>query len=329
MFARRVARRSLRNREMSDDGRRHILLIGAGHAHLNVIRDSRRWPRDAVRLTVAAPGDFWYSGLATGVLGGQHPPEQDRVGVADLCRRVGAEFVDGELQSLDADARRATLCDGTSLDYDVASLNLGSVSRGLPGAEADGESIFTAKPISMLPKLRRRLEGRDGDRVVVVGGGYSGSECALNLAALPGRRDVTLLTRGDRPAKDLPRRVSATVAKYLRGAGVTIRTDTPVDCVEGREVVTEAGERVPFDVLLVATGLKPPPIIGRLGLETDDSGALVVDEHLRCRGRENLFAGGDSTNFAGKELAKIGVTAVFQGRVLRHNLPAAATGGNG
>ena len=312
------------------DSRKHILLVGAGHAHLNVIRDSHRWPKDKVRLTVAAPPDFWYSGLATGTLGGQHAIDQDRVDVPALCRRVGAEYVEAEMSALDAAAKRVTLADGRELTYDAASLNLGSVVD-VPDALDVGRR-FTVKPIRQLIDLRRAVEGGEVKSVCVVGGGYGGSESALNLAALAAglapRVPVTLLAGEEGPGTDLPRLARPILRKRLEDAGVTV-IDAKAESAtaDGTVTIQHADGTVTADATLLATGLKPPPIVATLGLELDDEGHLLIDRHLRCVGHDALFAAGDSANMKGRRpLEKIGVVAVFEGRLLRKNLPAAALG---
>ena len=312
---------------MAGDPKR-ILLVGAGHGHLGVIRDAGEWPA-GVRGTVVASGDFWYSGLATGVLGGQFDPERDRVDVAELCRRVGLDHVEGRLVGLDPDARVATVQTDYGerrIGYDVLSLNLGSEPVPLEGAEPDGRRVFAVKPLKMLSDLRRRVEGDHGLNIVVCGGGYSGSECALNLAQLPGGHRVTLLTRGKKAAGDLPGSAPDHVAAKLAEAGVDVRRGTEVTRVTD-DAVEFDGSAVPADVVLLAAGLRPPRLTRDLGLETDEKGHLLIDETLQCLGRPDVFAVGDAAEIDGRDpLPKIGVVAVFQARLLRHNLPAAALG---
>ena len=80
--------------------------------------------------------------------------------------------------------------------------------------------------------------------------------------------------------------------------------------------------------MLVSIGFRPPDVCGHLGLAVDDGGHLVVDHEAAVRKATTAyFAAGDSATFADRKLPKVGVVAVYQGRVLRHNLVAAALGG--
>ena len=313
---------------------RRIVLVGAGHGHLNVIRDSNRWPRDRVRLTVMAPTDFWYSGLATGMLGGEYDVPRDRVDVRELCQRVGAEFVEGRMAELDADERTVMLEGGRTVGYDVASLNLGSEVAVPDALDLGGDRLFRVKPIEELARLRRRVE-EDVDlrRVCIVGAGYGGSESALNLAAL-GRRlgrpmQLTILAGAHGPGRHLPRRARPKLRRKLEEAGIRVIDERATEADAGPPMVVrhDSGE-VEADAVLLATGLQPSALASKVGLATDDDGHLLVDDRLRCLGRDDLFAAGDATNPAGGgTFPKIGVIAVFQGRRLRRNLLAAAMGG--
>ncbi|MDI6624430.1 MAG: hypothetical protein QME55_06840, partial [Brevundimonas sp.] len=60
----------------------HAVLVGAGHAHLDLLHQSARLRRAGVRLTLVAPRMFHYSGLATGVLSGALAPEAAAIDVA-------------------------------------------------------------------------------------------------------------------------------------------------------------------------------------------------------------------------------------------------------
>ena len=319
--------------EYSDSVSCHIVLVGAGHAHLGVLRDCKNWGH---RVTVVSPGDFWYSGLATGTLGGQYAIEEDKIDVAALCRRVGARFVKDRLSGLDAAAKRITLADGEPLDYDVLSLDLGSEVSPLEGLGNDDPRVFAAKPIARLADLRRAVEAGKVRRVAVVGGGYSGCETALNLAGLlrrtPAKRpaQVTLYAGDDGPVARLPAAARSAVRDALGAAGVR-RFDERLcraePCGEG-VMLRRGGGRLAqrADALLNATGLRPPQVVASLDLPLTDAGRLRLRDTLQIDGHDAIFAAGDSATLAGRDLPQIGVVAVRQGEVLSHNLPAAADG---
>ena len=47
---------------------RRAVLLGAGHAHLFTLKRTAAFVGHGFELVLVAPENFWYSGLATGVL---------------------------------------------------------------------------------------------------------------------------------------------------------------------------------------------------------------------------------------------------------------------
>src|SRR5262249_37073099 len=138
---------------------RRAVLLGAGHAHLFTLKRTAAFVRRGFELVLVAPENFWYSGLATGVLAGNYPPELDQVDVGALVARGGGRFVRARATAIDAAARAVALDAGPPLSYDVLSCNLGSEVPldAIPGAAAHG---YAVKPVRRLWELRQALEAR-------------------------------------------------------------------------------------------------------------------------------------------------------------------------
>jgi NADH dehydrogenase FAD-containing subunit len=312
---------------------RRVVLLGAGHAHLHVIANVGKLVRRGATVVVVAPDDFWYSGLATGVLAGQYEPALDVVDVAALLARGGGRFARDAAVSIDPGARLVTLASGETLAYDLLSVDVGSevALDALPGAS---RVALPVKPLSNLIHLRRDLEDAWGRgermRVVVVGAGSSGVEVAAAVQQLGVRRngavEITLLSDTDRLLPGLPRRAGADALDALGRRGVRCITGTRATSIEADRVRTASGDTHAFDRLVLATGLVPPPLLRRSGLPTDEAGALRVDATLRAIGDPRVLGAGDCVAFDGRALPHIGVHAVKQAPVLLHNLFAALDG---
>jgi NADH dehydrogenase FAD-containing subunit len=315
---------------------RRAVLLGAGHAHLDAIRHARSFTSRGFELVVVAPGPFWYSGLATGMLGGSYSPEEDQVDVARLVERGGGRFIRDCAQTVDPSRRTVTLNSGPPLEYDVASLNLGSEVplSSVPGL---AERAIPVKPIANLWRLHDEVISRVGNaavespqRIVVVGGGATACEVTANLCGLVARSGtqamITLLARDERLMRSWPEQASAIMSESLRGRGVTILLGSSAARVEEEAVFTSGGETIAYDLLVAAHGLVPPPLIRATGLPTDQQGGLLVDEHLRSVADPAVFGGGDCIALLGHDLARVGVHGVRQGPILRHNLIATLQG---
>src|SRR5690606_35980049 len=96
--------------------------------------------------------------------------------------------------------------------------------------------------------------------------------------------------------------------------------------IDGSRAAMSDSRFLEFDVLINATGLRPPPLVAASGLAVDEEGALLVDETLRSVSRPDVFGGGDCIAIAGHPLPRIGVYAVRQAPVLHANLLATLAG---
>ena len=329
--------------------RKRVVLLGAGHAHLEAIRRAGAFTRRGIDLVVVAENPYWYSGLATGMLGGFHQPEDDQIDVAALVERGGGTFLDDRVATIDRISKTVELASGPALSYGVLSLGLGSE---VPVASVEGlaervagedRSAIAAKPIANLWRLRQEVEARlerarrAGERrttidIVVIGGGVTACEIAANVLGLieregtAGLATVTLIARAARLVESWPARAAAIVGASLQRRGATLRAGTTAVRLEGHAVVTADGRRVPYDLVVAALGLAPSRLIAGTGLPTNRHGALLVDESLRSVGDPQVFGGGDCIAIGDRELPRVGVYGVRQAPILAHNLLATLEG---
>lgn len=315
------------------DRNRTVLLVGAGHAHLFVASAAGVFAANGIDVVLADPGDFWYSGLATGMLGGMYKPAEDRVDACSLVERNGGRFVRDRVIAVDRDRRVARTESGGELAYDVISLNVGSeIDTELDYQGRD--SVFPVKPIRNLRDLRHHLEegfasGERARRIVVIGGGATGCETAANIEDLARRRastvELTLATREERLLPLQRAVVSRRVERALRERGVRLEPGCEIVAIEQDVAVAGDGRRIPWDVLVLATGLRAPEWLQRLGLPFDPAG-IRVDPYLRSIADERVFAVGDCMSLDSRDLPNLGVFAVKAAPVLINNLLASVIG---
>ncbi len=104
-----------------------IVLVGAGHAHLHVLHQARRFSDAGIELVLISPPTFLYSGLATAVLSGAPVREADVVDVQDLARGCGVRHICGTVEAADRVAGQLRLTEGDLVAFDAVSFNVGSV----------------------------------------------------------------------------------------------------------------------------------------------------------------------------------------------------------
>lgn len=304
---------------------RRLLLVGAGHAHLHLLRHAARLEAAGYRATLVAPAGFDYSGTASGIAAGDRDPAEGRIDVAALARTNQVDHRPGMVTAVDPVARTATTDDGSLLEWDVVSFNIGSIAS-LPPQSTGSEAVVGVKPLSELTTLRVRLAdppaGR-GHHVTVLGAGASGIELAAHLAARHDTDLVRLLETSPRVGAFLPPRAARRLGRLLASRGVQVLSEADPVRIEEDAVVLRDGTRLAHDTVVVATGLAAPPLATRAPLGGPQG--FPVCATLQHRDHDDVYAAGDCADFLPAALPRVGVHGVRQGPVLLAALEARAS----
>lgn len=145
------------------------------------------------------------------------------------------------------------------------------------------------------------LERRDlPESVVIIGGGYVAMEWGQILHHMD--TGVTLLQRSSHVLSEMWEELGRDLQSHFREEGITVATNTTSIGVsqDGDDVLVEAsvdGEHRTFTAsnLFVATGVEPNTAdigLDTIDIETDDQGAVVVDEYYQTE-NPDVYAAGD------------------------------------
>lgn len=311
---------------------RHLVLVGGGHAHLTVLLNLDAYIRRGHRVTLVSPSAYhYYSGMGPGLLGGTYRPGEVRFHIRRMAEDRGGAFVPETLTGIDPERSVLRLASGEELDYDVVSFNTGS-EVPLDKVGAGGAGIIPVKPVVRLLEARQsllaELESRPL-RLLVVGGGPAGVEVAGNLWRLVrqsgGRAKITLVG-GNRFMSAQPEKVRRLVRDSLAARGVGVLEGVRAQTVQNGQALLTDSRSLAYDFAFIAVGIKPSSVFWESGLPTGVDGGLLVDKHLQCVSRPEIFGGGDCISFRDRPLDKVGVYAVRQNPILFHNLLAALEG---
>lgn len=313
---------------------RQVVLVGAGHAHVEVLRSFATSPMADVRLTLVSRSRTTpYSGMLPGVVAGLYRKEDAYIDALALATAAGATFLRTEAVGIDLRSQHVSCRDGATLPYDIVSLDVGSTpnTEGVAGA---AEHAIPVKPIDALlsrfEPLRARIRERPG-RIVIVGGGAAGVELAFSVhrrltaeAVDAGLRSrpltFTLLCASDRILPEFPGAFRQRCRRILEDRGIEVLEDARVTAVLPGTVELTDGRSVAADETLWVTEAAAPSWLRASGLVVDERGFAVVDGTLRASGHDNIFAAGDVAAFQPRKLPKSGVYAVRQGPVLARNI---------
>jgi 3-phenylpropionate/trans-cinnamate dioxygenase ferredoxin reductase component len=203
----------------------------------------------------------------------------------------GAELNLGcRITAVDLDARRATDSNGDEYVYERLLFATGGTPRRLGVGDREVVYFRTVDDYRRLRDL-----AREGAHAVVIGGGFIGSELAAALTT-NGVRVTMLFPEAAIASRLYPPGLAEFVTQYYRDKGVEVIAGETVAGVDGNRVTTGAGRVLEADAIVAGIGIQPNlelPATARMLLEN----GIVVDEHGRAGGRDDVFAAGDIANF--------------------------------
>jgi len=276
--------------------------------------------------------------LSKAVLIGWVPPDHTELPrpetLSDVDWRLGVAAT-----GLDLARKRVHLADGSAVSFDRLLIATGTRARPWPNpAEAQMDGVVTLRGRDDAHRLRALLAAGP-ERVLVIGGGFTGSEVASACRDLG--LSVTLAERGTAPLVGaLGSTIAARVARLQREHGVDLRCRMTVSSLEGdaqgrlRRAHLSDGSTVDADVAVAALGAVRNTewlrgcglAVGAFGVACDagcrafDVSAIVTDD---------VFVAGDVARFPhplyGYQFVALEHwgNAVQQAKVAAHNMVCA------
>lgn len=213
---------------------------------------------------------------------------------AETCAAKGIRLLLGARgEAIDTEARTVDFAGGRRIRYSRLILATGARLRRLPVSGSELDNVFYLRTYSDCVRLRSVLT--EGNRLVIIGGGFIGLEVAT--AAIRSGCQVTVVEASPRL---MMRAVPAPIGSYFRALhekqGVELHLQVSVrELVGGQRVegvVLADGKRIPADAVLVGIGVEADSALAaRAGLAVDDG--ILVNWEARTSSPE-VYACGDA-----------------------------------
>lgn len=261
--------------------------------------------------------------------------------IIEPARRPGVRFYHAECVGIDPGARRIFCRNAVAFDleYDLLVIAVGAISSsyGVPGVQ---EHALHLHELNDARILRQRILGHletaalpglpaeERARLlhfVICGGGPTGVEVAAELhdllldegrryfPGLAGEVRITLVEAGPEILSAFDAKLRRYADELFRRERIEVRTGTPVSRVEKNRVELKSGEWVPCGLLLWSAGNGPTELVRSLPFLKNAKGRILIDDHLRVSGSENIYALGDCAASADNPLPETAQVAMRQG----------------
>jgi 3-phenylpropionate/trans-cinnamate dioxygenase ferredoxin reductase component len=202
----------------------------------------------------------------------------------------GVELLTGRtVVSIDPAEHSAADDAGEVYRYEKLLLATGAIPRQIPNTEG----IVYFRTLEDYRQVRE--QAIVGARIVVIGGGFIGSEIAASLVGAG--CEVTMVF--PEPAINwrlLPAELAQFVSRYYRERGVDVLHDETVSASNAYSVRLGTGGTLEANLVVAGIGVEPATALASAaGLAV--ANGIVVDEYGRVEGQTDVFAAGDVANF--------------------------------
>ncbi len=257
-----------------------IILAGAGHAHIALLRIFAKTKPNAEIILINNGPHAWYTGTLPALIRRDISEHNARLDLANLAAKCGASFIDAAYRHCEErsdEAIQVTLHNHDPIQCDRLSLSLGGEKRN-----------GGIKPIPNFLTRLHRLDQTPTPKIAIIGAGAAGIEIALALRIRLPSASIHLQPSDSGILPAAPPRAQTIARAALQSANIAI-TESPPDS--------------PDETIHAYT---PEP-------------TLLIRPTLQLTTSEKIFATGDCAKFS-PPLPRSGAIAVRQGRVLAHNL---------
>ena len=310
-----------------------LLLVGGGHAHVEVLRQLAAKPPSEADIALFNPSpSVWCGAMLPGVIAGHYEPADAKVNLWALCQRARVRFFDTSVLALNAANGVLDSGVGERHRFDAVSLDVGCVSTAI--ATVPGAYVVTVQPIDPFLAAIREFESvRSAGLVVrVVGEGASAVETALALAHRwrdSGNRRIAIVA-ATKLLPGYPARVRSLAMKACRRHGVELRENSPVVQIEPTRLQLANSHTIDTQLTVLATEPTPAALLQRSDLKCAKHGTVEINDCMQSTGHPNIFAAGScATNPSSPwpmQLLQTGAMGTNQGAALATTLLAYLAG---
>jgi sulfide:quinone oxidoreductase len=313
--------------------RKHVLILGAGFAGLELATRLSESLSDQVRVTLIDQSDSFSFGFSKlDIMFGRQAAEELRLPYRDLSREA-VEFRRECITSIDAENRRV-VTDQDSYDADVIAIALGADydTAATPGFDQGGHEYYS---VAGAERMREVIARFDSGTIVIaiLGQPFKCPPAPFEGALLLHDHFVERGIRGDVEIRVVgPMAAPVPITKEVSQAILRALGEREIEYVPkqlvvgvdpgGREARLESGESLPCDLFIGIPIHRVPEVVESSGLA--NGGWVPVDRTNLMTRFPDVYAMGD---VAGLPMAKAGVFAEAAAAVVADDIAARLRGG--
>ncbi len=305
-------------------------MIGGGHANVQVLKKlCANRIKGLHTILISEHFEATYSGMTPGYIHKDFSKEEISIDLQRLCLNADATFIKDKVISIKTDNQKLELQDFPSINYDLLSINTGSISN-IKKIKIDKLSkCFFVKPISSLVKNLNQIDQiikNKKSNIAIIGGGVASYELALSLfRRYESRIKINIVGKNILKEKNLNNSTKKKLKKITKKIGIKEYLGEVIS-ISKTHLTLKGGNTLECDLSLLSTGADIDTWLSESNLNKDKDGFIIVDNYLQSTNDKNIFVTGDACTILNTLRPKSGVMAVRQGEVLKENIFFKLTG---
>ena len=285
-----------------------VIVVGGGFAGVSALKRLAKSGLQLILIDKRKTSEFLP--CLPDIIGQRIDPKFLKINLLDLAKQFGFKFLNQEVKAVNLTKRTISLV-SQNLSYDYLLLCSGTKTNFFANS-AIAKQALKLDSIADAKKILTALETRDFDKLVIIGGGYTGIEIATNLMLYCLRHNkakpIVIIEKSPSLLGSLPQWIKDYVQNNLTKLNIKVLTSTEIN-------------PIPKNSLLIwAAGVKASDYIFKLDKNKTFQGRLKVNQYLKLN--ENCFAVGDIAdfNFNGRPLRMSIQFAIKQGDLAARNI---------
>ena len=258
----------------------NVIILGGGFAGIKAALTLKsKTESEDISIVVIDKNNFHtFTPSLYEVATSEEPQKNVAISYKDIFDK-SIEFKQGVVEKIDTENRKIVL-DNQEFPYDYLIFALGSESEdfGIPRIKEYG---LPMKTLEDAIKIKKAL--RNARKIVVGGGGFSGTEIACELITHKGNLEITLIQGSPVLLKELGDGVSSLAKDRLERGKVHLVLGERIKKVTKETIEIENGKIFPYDVFIWTGGVRSNSLLGK----------IEVNEALQVNNFKNIFAAGD------------------------------------
>jgi len=289
---------------MLNKNKKRLVIIGGGYAGTSLVHRLKDYADLEIILINKTP----YHLVQTDIhkyLSDEMDFSQITHDLEEFSRKNNSAFICEEVQDIIFDEKKVALNNGEFIAYDYLTIASGSISmfpkqiKNIDAYAQDIKDIATLKDYK--EKFLNLIQAKKFNKnVVIVGGGLSGVEIALEMSKklkskniLPNECQINLIEQLPNVLPNMNPFLVNNTTKACDDLKVKRYHGAFVSEVKDNTVFLSDGTQIEFDLIFFVIGVTSEKLASHEGIDINIKNQIVVDDYLRIKNYKEVFAIGD------------------------------------